>query len=279
MGSRLTPGRGKLLALVAALSVSGGGLAQAATKITATRLTRSHADALKLGRAIVRDPKQLADAIFVISPPGHTPRVLVHAPHEAVDGFPRDRGVFAVLSNGCGLSFDQPRDKGTFGCDDSGPGFRGTRDTTIFRITVKVPKGASCLSFRFRFLSNEYPTWVGSQYNDAFIVELDRSTWRSAAGNPAISAPDDFAKTPDGHLITINATGVGHVSASNAAGTGYDAATRLLRASTKVKPGRHFVYFSIFDQGDRQYDSAVFMDDLTIDHRSPCKRGLAFDQS
>jgi hypothetical protein len=260
-----------LLAIAAAASAAGG--------VTATSLTRTHSSALKLGRAMMANPAQLTDAIFQISPPGGSARVLVHGPHEAVYGFPRKRGDFAVLSNGCGVRFDRPKYKGDPGCDDSGPLFRGTRDTTIMRLTVNVPKSATCLSFRFRFLSNEYPTWVGSQYNDAFIAELDHSTWTSTVANPAVSAPDDFAKTADGHLITINATGVGKVSSKNATGTGYNAATRLLRASHPVTHGRHFLYLSIFDQGDRQYDSAVFVDGLTLDRRTPCKSGVAFDQS
>ena len=41
-----------------------------------------------------------------------------------------------------------------------------------------------------------------------------------------------------------------------------------LRASTRITPGIHSLFLSIFDQGDREYDSAVFVDQLTIDHRT-----------
>jgi hypothetical protein len=34
---------------------------------------------------------------------------------------------------------------------------------------------------------------------------------------------------------------------------------------------------SIFDQGDRIYDSAVFLDRLTFDNRKPCKSGAVKD--
>jgi len=233
---------------------------------------------MTLARSITRRPQLIRDAFFLASPPKGSARVVVQAPHEAVYGFPRGSGEFAVLSDGCGMRFDKPKYKGSSGCNDLGPKFRGTRDTTIFGVALNVPKGASCLSFRFRFLSNEYPKWVGQQYNDAFIAELDRSTWSSPKNAPGINAPRDFAKTPDGSIISINATGVGHVSPANARGTGYDAATRILRASTPIKPGRHTLFLSIFDQGDRQYDSAVFVDRLTVNHRSPCTRGVAFDQ-
>ena len=68
--------------------------------------------------------------------------------------------------------------------------------------------------------------------------------------------------------------------ASRQAGPGattHDGATRLLRASTPVSPGRRILYLSIFDQGDRQYDSAVFLDRLTLDNRKPCKSGEVKD--
>ena len=51
---------------------------------------------------------------------------------------------------------------------------------------------------------------------------------------------------------------------ANAAGTTYDGATPLLSASTPVTTGAHSVYFSIFDQGDRISDSAVFLDRLRL---------------
>lgn len=46
------------------------------------------------------------------------------------------------------------------------------------------------------------------------------------------------------------------MSRAAARGTTYDAATGKLRASTPVKPGYHLLYLSLFDQGDRQWDSA-----------------------
>ena len=50
--------------------------------------------------------------------------------------------------------------------------------------------------------------------------------------------------------------------------------TGKLRASTPVKPGQGLLYLSLFDQGDRQYDSAVFIDRLLVRHSNSCKSGL-----
>lgn len=272
-------------AVAVGLSLSGGAVVVGAadgkishgakTKSTITSLSRSLSSARAVGRAMMVDPKLLLDAEFRISPPRGTPRAIGSAPHEKLAGFPRFGSTFGILSSGCATLANTPNNSDGTSCNDGGPAFRGTRDTTIMRLKVRVPKNASCLSFRFRFLSEEFPEFVGSPYNDAFIAELDRTTWTSDFNNPAISAPDDFARTVDGHLISVNATGVAAVSAANASGTTYDAATRVLRASTPVKPGIHRVYFTIFDQGDRQYDSSVLLDQLTIDHRSPCTRGVA----
>lgn len=279
MPFRFALSRKAAMAAGATVVLAAAGTAAAASKVTITPMNRTHKDALELGHAIVRNPSFLTNAAFQTAPPKNRANLIVRSTHEAVHGFPRYNGEFAVLTTGCGARFDKTKYKGSYGCNDSGLRIRGTRDLTILRLSVKVPKGDTCLSFRFRFLSNEYPTWVGSQYNDAFIAELDHDTWSSAKNSPTIHAPRDFARTASGQLITINATGVGKVSKANARGTGYDAATRLLRASTPVKPGNHFVYFSIFDQGDRQYDSAVFVDDLTINKLAKCHAGVAYDQS
>ncbi len=184
-----------------------------------------------------------------------------------------------MLSTGCANYADHPNRHSNTTCDDHGPTFRGARDVTMLAVKLHVPSNTSCLSFRFRYFSEEYPEFNGSTYNDAFIAELDRSTWHSPVGRPGIvKTGRDFARTSDGHVISIHGTGTARVSRANARGTTYDAATRILRASTPVKPGNHTLYLSIFDQGDRMYDSTVFLDDLVIDRRSPCKSGVAPDQ-
>ena len=64
------------------------------------------------------------------------------------------------------------------------------------------------------------------------------------------------------------------MTAARAKGTTYDGATRILRASTRVTPSTRHLYLSIFDQGDRIYDSAVFIDKLIIARRTRCATGV-----
>ena len=47
---------------------------------------------------------------------------------------------------------------------------------------------------RFKFLSEEFPEFVNDVYNDAFIAELDESSWdASGKQDPTITAPNNFA--------------------------------------------------------------------------------------
>ena len=64
----------------------------------------------------------------------------------------------------------------------------------------------ACLAFDFRFLSDEYPEYVNTNYNDAFIAQLD--TW-SVAADPAtqtVTAPGNFAGGA-GDVISVDAGG------------------------------------------------------------------------
>jgi hypothetical protein len=238
-------------------------------------VSRSDAGATKLARSIFEgNDKKLVQAKFVTVPPGNDP---VATTTRSIAGFPRKGGSFAILSTGCAHFAISKNNSGSTGCTDGGTKTRGARDVIIWRIRVMVPKGANCLSFRFKFLSEEFPEFVGTEYNDAFIAELDHSPSWDASGNqnPTISAPNDFATTRNGkNIVSVNAAGVAKVSRAAAKGTTYDAATGKLRASTPVKPGQRLLYLSLFDQGDRQYDSAVFIDRLLIRHSSSCKSGL-----
>ncbi len=263
--------------VVAALVFAAGALAAGHKhhkQMPIEPVKRSDKAASELARTIVQgNPKTVVNAKFVTTPPGGMP---VAVGHERIGNFPRRGKGFAILSTGCAQIADHPNNSTSSGCRDGGVKTRGARDVTIWRIRVRVPKHANCLSFRFKFLSEEYPEWVESEYSDTFIAELNRfPTWNASGNqNPTVSAPDDFAVTRDGKLISINSTGVARVSRAAAKGTTYDAATGLLRASTRVHPGVHLLYLSLFDQGDRQYDSAVFVDRLLVRHAAKCRSGV-----
>lgn len=234
------------------------------------------AGATHLARSILQgNQNRLIRARFVTRPPGGSP---VAISTKRLAGFPRRGGAFAILSTGCARIADNKNRRSNSGCKNGGVRVRGARDVVIWRIRIRVPRGANCVSFRFKFLSEEYREFVDSPFNDAFIAELRGRSgapqWQTHRAAPTITDPGNFARTRDGKRISVNATGVARVSRARARGTTFDAATRKLRASTRAKPGVHLLYLSIFDQGDRQYDSAVFVDKLQIGRRAHCGGGV-----
>jgi hypothetical protein len=215
-------------------------------------------------------------AVFSALPPSSKPAAVSTT---KLAGFPRSGNSFAMLSTGNARLADDPNDAGDSGSQSRGPSIRGARDVVIMRIELRIPRRANCLSFNFRFLSEEYPEFVGDVYNDAFIAELDNSSWTAADKNdPTVRAPRNFAVDREGNPIRINTAGVDTMRRRNARGTTFDGATRLLRASTPITPGRHRPYLSVLDHGDRIYDSAVFLDNLRANRRSPCRSGLAVER-
>jgi hypothetical protein len=257
------------ISIVTAAATGALALAPAAgAKVTPTHSARS------VARAIVASPQLLRGASWVEHPPRGNWAATSTSRYV---GFPRSGPSFGLLSSGSARLIGRPDSSGSLSTDNDGPLYRGTRDAVVLRIGIDVPAGARCLSLRFRFLSEEYPEYVHTGFNDAFIAELDRTRWTAATGGPRIHAPGNFARVRDGRLVSVNGAGAFAVTRDRARGTTYDAGTRRLRASRPITPGRHDVYLTIFDQGDHQFDSTVVLDGLTANRRTPCVSGASLD--
>lgn len=259
---------------VLASAVLGSACCLAATASAGAAVdgTRS---AERVARAVASDPDVVRGARFVKLPPRGL-RAAVST--SKLVGFPRGGRSFGVLSTGNATRIDNLNDSEDLSFNNGGVRYRGTRDTVVLRVDLQVPRSARCLSFSFRFLSEEYNEFIGTDFNDAFVTELDRHSWSGSGTESAIvKAPHNFAFARNKRLITVNSTGDFNVTNSRAGGTTYDAGTRRLRASRRITPGRHSVYFSIFDQGDRQYDSSVVIDGLAVNRRLPCVSGARLD--
>ncbi|TML11040.1 MAG: DUF11 domain-containing protein, partial [Actinobacteria bacterium] len=217
--------------------------------------------ALDLANAITQTPGIVAGASFVAQPPEGLPHDVQTT---SLGGFPTDASTYAILTSGDATLADTPNSSGSSGANDGGPNVRGNTDydVTILKVDLNVPLGPNCLSIDFRFLSDEYPEFVHTSFNDAFIAELDTSDWTTSGSE--ITAPHNFAFDPAHNEISINAAGAASMSAGEAAGTTYDGATPLLSASTPITSGAHSLYLSIFDQGDQIYDSAIFLDKVRL---------------
>lgn len=233
------------------------------------------AGAETLAIAMVADPSIFQEAEFIANPPAGTP----HGISSSLSYFPTNGSDFGILTTGNVRFADQENDSDKTGDDLGGHTIPGhgqyTRDATILKLELFAPEETSCLLFDFAFYSEEYPEYIGQGFNDTFIAQLDDNTW---IANNDVYAPSNFAFDPDGNPISVNSTGITSMSASHAVGTTYNGATTLLQAAIPTTPGAHDLYFSIFDQLDRDLDSAVFIDNIRFENEengsSECTAGV-----
>jgi hypothetical protein len=248
---------------VSILALFTAGAANAAV----TPVTNDATGASQVAAAMATPSANVVAAGFTMSHPSAPANGVADAP---LGGFPTHGTTFGILTTGNVALADDANTSDESGLDQNGGSrFDGTHlrgdtdfDVTVMDVDLLVQPGANCLTFDFKFFSEEYPEWVGTEFNDAFIAELDASTWTTSGST--ITAPNNFAFDPANNVISINAAGVTSMTAGNAAGTTYDGATPRLSASTQVTPGAHVLYLSIFDQGDQIFDSAVFLDNLRV---------------
>lgn len=127
-----------------------------------------------------------------------------------------------------------------------------TGDTAKIAFDLVVPKSQSTqmLKFDFVFLSEEYPEYVHSSYNDFFTATVNGT---------------NIAKDQNGNVVDVN--NVFFNGSLSTAGTFFDGRTSLLTASYTVPSGTTTLHleFSIGDVGDGIYDSAVILDHLRFE--------------
>jgi hypothetical protein len=260
--SKMTRSVKSLAMAVATAAFLGVLAAPALATITTTRTSST------IASAIVADTSTITGSSFPeIAPTGP----LGEEPHavsdSALGGFATNGGTYGILTTGDATLADDANGSGSDGVDllgDNGDIIRGDNDfdVSVLKVDLNVPASTNCMTVDFRFLSEEFPEFVGDTVNDAFVAELDTSDWTTDATTAVVTAPHNFAFDPNHNPITINAAGVTSMTAAYADGTTYDGATPLLQASTPVTPGAHSLFLSIFDQGDGIYDSAVFLDNV-----------------
>ena len=252
--SALTLGAFGLLAVL--------GAAPASAAITGTN------NANTLGAAITGAPVTGGEITADTGPPDF-PLAVSDTP---LAGFPTAGPTYTLITSGNSSFADDPNTgAGTglnlaFTLPNRGEAF----DPATLGVPVTPPAGTNCLVFDYKFLSEEFPEFVNRGFNDAFVAELDGSSWTVAGGS--ISAPGDFAAAA-GDRVSVDTVGPTSVDAVNALGTTYDAATSVLTTKALVTPGPHILYLSIFDSGDGIFDSAAFVDNIRFTTETPatCK--------
>ena len=214
------------------------------------------AGATDIANAIVADGSTLTGASATA--PSGTP----NGTADCLSWFATHGSNFGILTSGDVNLADDANNAQDSGADLGGASLRGDSDfdVTVLQLNLTAPVGANCLEFDFAFYSEEFEEYVGTTFNDAFIAELNASTWTTSGST--ISAPNNFAFDPSHDVISINSTGATAMTEANANGTTYDGATALLSAATPIAGAANTLYLSIFDQGDGAYDSAVFVDNV-----------------
>jgi hypothetical protein len=268
------PTRTRRLLLAVAVSTTLAAAGVAAGSVSAATTFTETDDPADIGAAIIASPGDLFPTFDSFAQT--TVDTGVHAnavgSGDPLDGFPTDGSSFAILTSGDPQLADDPNVEDNNGRDNyddaAATNLRGTTDydVSVFKVGVNVPDGMNCMALDYRFLSDEFPEFVGTQYNDAFIAEVDSSSWTTS--DSAVSAPNDFATDTSEEGVTINGVGPVAVSPAESAGTTYDAATGLVTTKTPITPGHHSVFLSILDQGDQIYDSAAFVDNLRFINES-----------
>ena len=258
--------------------------AQASASVIA--MEPSEATAKKIGAAIIANPAQLTGASLPEwpfdeeveeeeAPPWPVGLGSNEAPPPAgLTGFPTAGNEFGILSSGdvhtiASTLFNDSESTSTAYEDQTALTERGDAfDWTTLKLDVEVPGGDNCLALDYRFLSEEFPEFVGSEFNDAFVAEIGSSTW-TVGESGDLSRPNDFASSLEGTPISVNGVGPAAVTPQEAEGTYFDAATGLITTKTPITPGAHSIYLSIFDASDHIYDSAVFLDNLRFINEDP----------
>ena len=175
-----------------------------------------------------------------------------------------------LTSGGADLVFG-PNDNGSIGRSNEEPGdsdleifpwgSSGSYDACILEFDF-VPTGDQ-ISLNYIFGSEEYPEWIGTQFNDAFGIFIE-----GGSEYPADMSLIDrnLAKIPDTDIdVAINFLNSFEYSQYYIDNTDgqyiqYDAFTTPLPATANVTPGvTYHLKFVISDVGDYIYDSGIFI--------------------
>jgi hypothetical protein len=187
-----------------------------------------------------------------------------------------DGDWYGIMTSGCANQANLPQTN--FASCVVGNSANGGNDVSELALILDVPAGHNCVGLTFQFMSEEWPSFVGGSYNDAFLAQLDTSMWTVAPFGGAIWAPNNFAYNPIGQAISVNAL---PMTATNAAANplthavyGGGGLVYTLQAPLVPPGGTHTLYLTIFDAADSIFDTAVIIDDVNTYFNTACGPGI-----
>lgn len=188
-----------------------------------------------------------------------------------------------VVNTGAGDGPHGPNNNPSAGIDNGLPGLgllsnivggTGTYNAAVLEFDF-VPY-SDTVRFNYVFGSEEYPEYVGSQFNDVFGFFIS---------GPGIGGGfQNIARLPNGQEVTINNVNAGSNAAffvnngngsqapQNASATyiQYDGFTKVLTAESKVQCGETYhLIIAIADVGDGIFDSGIFLEANSLSSKTP----------
>jgi len=194
-------------------------------------------------------------------------------PEVAVGGisFPSRGSDFLVMSSGDASHAMRPNSESSLSTLLDGTDNAEGNDLAQLHLQLQAPAGARCFAFDVAFLSEEYPEYVGSSYDDAFTAQLGTGETQIVDGS--VEADANFAQDELGNALSINTV----FGMTENTGTTYDGGTARLRAGAPVILGIVDVYLTIQDVGDSSFDSAAFIDNFFWSTDRNCRFGSTQD--
>jgi hypothetical protein len=229
-------------------------------------------DFLTTARAMFADPAQVtaADSIPGTDPGDSDHLGIMASPPGSFASFPTNGPDFGMISTGDTDRMNDPNAEQDLSTILTGQDTNAGEDLVGLSITFNAPAGANCLNADVKLLSEEFPEFVGSQFNDFAGASLNNPAVPTVTGADA-SLPGNFlfdGSSPPGEL-EINTSQL--VGAAEASGTTYDGATPTLLTQTAVTPGAsNTLRLWTGDLGDSIYDTTLFVDNLRVFPKEPC---------
>lgn len=199
------------------------------------------------------------------------PTLASAAAEQPATGFPSRGSSFLVMSTGDASHAMLPNTSSGLSTDLGGSSNAAGEDLAQLHLELDPPDDARCFAFDVAFLSEEYPEYVGSDFNDAFTAQLGDGYTEIVDG--AVEATANFAQDVQGNALTINTV----FGMEAGTGTTYDGGTSRLRAGAPVLGATVDVYLTVQDLGDSAFDSAVFLDNFFWSTDLNCRFGSTED--
>lgn len=188
-----------------------------------------------------------------------------------------------VINTGAGDGPHGPNNNGGAGFDNGTPGLGllsnligGTATYNAAVLEFDFVPYSDTVRFNYVFGSEEYPEYVGSQFNDVFGFFI------SGPGIPG--GQQNIARLPNGQAVAINNVNAGANAAffvNNGDGSQapmnsspnfiqYDGFTRVLTAESQVQCGQTYhLIIAIADVGDGILDSGIFLEANSLSSATP----------